>query len=120
MTYFRSLIILLTLSAPPVAADAPEIVGAKATQRGETWTFDVTLRHGDTGWDHYADGWRVLDEKSQELGLRTLVHPHENEQPFTRSLGGVAIPAGTKQVFIQARDNVDGWAEPLFAVTLTP
>jgi len=38
------------------------------------------------------------------------VHPHETEQPFTRSLGGVRVPDGTTQVQIQSRCLIDGWS----------
>ncbi len=107
-----------SLWAGTALADAPEIVAAKAQKGTGGWRFDVTLRHGDTGWDHYADGWRILDADGTELGLRTLFHPHEHEQPFTRSLSGVSIPDGIDRVFVQARDNIDGWAEPLFTVEL--
>ena len=108
---------LMTL-ASALFADAPEIVSATATERGAGWSFSVTIRHGDTGWDHYADGWRILDASGHELGQRTLFHPHENEQPFTRSLDGVRIPPDTRHVFIQAKDNKEGWADPLFKVAL--
>jgi len=50
--------------------------------------------------------------------MRTLFHPHETEQPFTRSLGGVVIPEGTAQVQIEARCNVDGWAPLRLVVDL--
>lgn len=82
------------------------------------WRFDVTLAHPDTGWAHYADAWEVLDADGNSLGTRTLLHPHVDEQPFTRALGDVAIPAGTGPVFIRARCSVDGWGEALFEVTL--
>jgi hypothetical protein len=49
------------------------------------------LRHGDTGWDDYADGWRIETPAGEVLGTRVLHHPHVEEQPFTRSLGGVEI-----------------------------
>jgi hypothetical protein len=100
----------LLLLATPVLADPPVIENVAATPTGATWQFDVTIRHPDTGWDHYADGWRVLDMAGNELGLRVLYHPHVDEQPFTRSLSGVAIPEGTRQVRIQARDTLDGWS----------
>lgn len=118
MKQIAFLLIALIAPASAALADAPEIVAAQASQRGDSWSIDVTIKHPDTGWDHYADGWRVLDADGAELGLRTLFHPHEHEQPFTRSLSGVAIPKGTTEVFIQARDNVTGWAEPLYAVPL--
>lgn len=104
----------------PIAAwaDDPRILEATATQTGSSWRISVTLSHPDTGWDHYADGWRVLDMDGNPLGLRELVHPHVNEQPFTRSLAGVAIPDGTEQVKIQARCNADGWAEATYILVL--
>ena len=34
------------------------------------------------------------------------------EQPFTRSLGGVAIPAELGRVTIRAHDSLHGWGEP--------
>ncbi|MCR8825161.1 hypothetical protein [Pseudosulfitobacter koreensis] len=99
----------LMLTATTSLADPPQIVAVTAAQTGDTWQFDVTIAHPDTGWDHYADGWRVLDMDGRQLGMRILAHPHVNEQPFTRSLTGVAIPEGTRQVQIQARDLPGGW-----------
>jgi hypothetical protein len=104
--------------AQPALADDPQIISASARASGDTWQVSVTLSHPDTGWDHYADGWRVLDMNGTELGLRILAHPHEHEQPFTRSLGGVHIPEGTQKVQIQARCLVDGWAPELTTMTL--
>ncbi len=111
LRYCADMKYLLTslLLATPAFADPVSINRVVATPSGESWRFDVTLSHPDTGWDHYADGWRVLDMEGNELGMRVLHHPHVNEQPFTRSLSGVAIPAGTTQVQIEARCSVDGW-----------
>ena len=69
------------------------------------------MEHPDTGWDHYADGWEVLDADGNRLGFRELMHPHVNEQPFTRSLRGVVIPGtATREVLrLRARCSVDGW-----------
>lgn len=106
----RALLILLFLVGP-ASADAPVVENVNASESGGTWTFSVTLSHPDTGWDHYADGWEVLTQDGERLGYRELFHPHVNEQPFTRSLSGVAIPDGMTEVFIRARDNVDGWAD---------
>ncbi|WP_455196821.1 hypothetical protein, partial [Kaarinaea lacus] len=75
-----------------VNAGEVEIVNVKAEKQRAGWVFNVTLKHGDTGWDHYADAWRVVTEDGKELGTRTLYHPHVDEQPFTRSLGDVTIP----------------------------
>ena len=112
----RNLIALLALTTP-LAADPPSVEAVTLTQTGDTWRVDVTLLHGDTGWDDYADGWEVLDMEGNRLGYRELFHPHVNEHPFTRSLGNVAIPEGLTQVQIRARDNVGGGAdEPLTTI----
>ncbi|MGB0749073.1 MAG: hypothetical protein ACPGO3_10030 [Magnetospiraceae bacterium] len=102
-----------------LTAGEVEILGAQATAQGnDEFRFSVTLRHGDTGWDHYADAWRVETEGGDILGTRTLFHPHEDEQPFTRSLNGVSIAGDTKTVFIRAHDSVHGWTEETVAVPL--
>ena len=104
--------------AAPALADPAEIVAAEARPAGATWTISVTLRHGDTGWDDYADGWEVLAPDGQSLGLRVLAHPHVEEQPFTRSLSGVAIPDDLAFVLIRARTNTDGWGEATYRLDL--
>ncbi len=108
---------ILALSAPALA-DPPVIQNVVVSRHGELWRFDVTLRHNDTGWDHYADAWRVVDPDGRPLGTRNLAHPHIKEQPFTRSLSGVRIPEGVTEVGIQARDNVEGWADHIEMVPL--
>lgn len=79
----------------------------------------MSLRHPDTGWDHYADGWRVETADGTVLATRVLAHPHVNEQPFTRSQGGIVVPDGTRTVHIRASCNVDGWAETTTPYDLT-
>ena len=117
---YRSMFRILPLLFLPIAAFADDAVieAVEARASGDAWAFSVTLRHGDTGWDDYADGWRVVLEDGTELGYRELLHPHETEQPFTRSLGGVRIPQGTDQVFVEARTNVDGWGTARFPGSL--
>jgi hypothetical protein len=89
-------------------ANSPKVMHVNAHKSGSTWGFDVTLKHADEGWDHYADGWGVYLTDGTELGYRVLAHPHVNEQPFTRSLSGVKIPKGTKSVIIRPHDKVHG------------
>jgi len=99
-------------------ADPAVVENATARESGAGWSFDVTLSHGDTGWDDYADGWRIEDASGTVLGTRELLHPHVEEQPFTRSLSGVSIPEGTGTVYIRARTNVEGWGETVLPLTL--
>jgi hypothetical protein len=40
-----------------------------------TWRFDVTVEHNDTGWDHYADAWQVLDERTGDVLRERTIHP---------------------------------------------
>ena len=101
---------LLLMTGPAWAHDAV-INGATARTGASGWTFNVTLTHAETGWDDYADGWRVETEAGEVLGTRVLAHPHVNEQPFTRSLSGVAVPDGVTPVWIRARTSVDDWGE---------
>lgn len=101
-----------------VAADPATVEAVDVKQSVNTWTFSVTLSHGDTGWDDYADGWRVILEDGTILGMRELLHPHVEEQPFTRNLSGLKIPDNVHTVFIEARTNVGGWGDQRFNVDL--
>ncbi len=106
---------------PPLStafAGDVDVVKASAECDGRTCRFEVTLAHADTGWDHYADQWRVLDPDGNVLGVRTLAHPHVDEQPFTRSLGGVEIPEGVSRVIIDARDSVHGVSDQTIELEL--
>ena len=97
-----------------------QVVFVTATQSGDgTWRFDTTVRHNDQGWDNYADAWQVIDVEGNVLGERILLHPHDNEQPFTRSQSGIVIPDGVTQVIVQAKDNVEGFGGQVVMVDLT-
>jgi len=76
---------------------------------GNRYRFDVTVAINDRGWDYYADGFEVLTPAGEVLGTRTLHHPHEDEQPFTRSLHDVEIPPGTDEVRVRAHHSEAGY-----------
>lgn len=112
---FPCLLALLTAFAPTAGlADFPVVEDAKLSGN----RLSVTLSHPDSGWDHYADGWEVLTADGTRLGLRELAHPHVDEQPFTRALGGLVIPEGTKTLLIRARCNTDGWSDQVYELSL--
>ena len=87
-------------------------------QNDDRYTFRATVRHHDTGWDEYADAFRIVaatPDSSVDNGLRELLHPHVNEQPFTRSQTGVRA-RGT--VRVEARDTVDGYGGSAIVIDL--
>lgn len=116
MNFKKGLLIFVaffTVSIFSLATQASEIeiVNVVLTEQSGTWRADVTLNHTDTGWEHYADGWRLVDEQGEVLGNRVLYHPHVNEQPFTRSLDGINIAASKRYVFVEAHDLNRGWSK---------
>lgn len=115
-----ALCLLLLTATQRADADQAKILAADFYQSsGSLWTVDVTLRHADSGWDHYADQWRVVDAEGHVLGKRVLLHPHVDEQPFTRGQSGVNIPPGVTTVFVEAHDQVHGWTPERLRVDLT-
>lgn len=106
---FASLCLIVGVAGPALAGQV-EIVRTAFVLRGGAWHVSTTLRHGDTGWEHYADAWRVVNEKGDVLGTRTLFHPHVDEQPFTRSQSGIVIAKDTHIVFVEAHDKQHGWS----------
>ena len=75
---------LVLASGAGALAGGADVIDATATREASgTWRFNVTVRHDDSGWDHYADRFEVHAADGQLLGTRILHHPHENEQPFT-------------------------------------
>lgn len=92
------------------AAGQADVESARMERAGDgTYTVQATVRHADEGWEHYADAWQVLTPDGTVIGTRELVHPHVNEQPFTRSLRGVEIPGDVDEVRVRARDKVHGF-----------
>ena len=108
------------------AANADVIFVRAAQSSSGTWRFDVTVEHPDTGWEDYANGWDVvlpdgtvlLNSPDDEF-TRLLLHPHETEQPFTRSQSGLSIPEDVSEVTVRAHDLVDGWGGKTITVDLT-
>ena len=99
----------LLLTCTVVLAGEADVVGVEVSAQGGTYRFNVTVRHADEGWDHYADKWEIVGEDGTVYGERVLAHPHENEQPFTRSQSGIVIPEGVSEVVVRAHDKVHGF-----------
>ncbi len=86
-----------------------EFVKAIQSSNG-SWTFYVTVRHNDEGWNHYANLWEVVDPKSGEVfAERILAHPHETEQPFVRSQSRIVFPEDQRFVEVRAKCQLHGF-----------
>lgn len=108
----RTIAALTALVLAPAAiglAGEADVLEADVSCDDGSCRFSVTVEHSDEGWDHYADKWEILDPEGAVIAVRELAHPHDNEQPFTRSLGGVEIPAGLDNVTVRAHDSMHGY-----------
>jgi len=111
----------------PVQEGMADVEFVKAVQADDgSWTFSVTVRHPDTGWEDYADGWDVMTPDGKVLKVnpddtftRLLLHPHVNEQPFTRSQSRIRIPDGVTQVIVRAHSLMRGFGGREILVDLT-
>ena len=118
VTLFTSAL-LLALSHSSKANDINILAAAIIHQSHGEYLVNVKLEHHDTGWQHYADEWRLVDNKGNILGSRVLQHPHVHEQPFTRSLSNVKISSELQAVYIEAHDKVHGWTKNHLMIDLT-
>jgi len=104
----KLLIFILIISSSVIAgeADVLEVVLLPAGE--DQWRVQATIRHADQGWEHYADGFQVLTTHGHVLVERQLLHPHVNEQPFTRSTEAFALPADVEELIVRAHDSLHG------------
>ena len=84
----------------------PDVVAVKVRSAGlDTFDFDVTVSSPYDSATRYADGIHARSPEGTVYGERKLFHDHASEQPFTRDLYGVKVPAGVKTVIVEARDQ---------------
>ena len=115
-TFATFILLIFSLN---IQANKVEITNVVAHQKSDrTWTFAVTLKHGDIGWDHFANEWQVLAPDGKVLATRTLFHPHVDEQPFTRNTSGVKIPESMEIVRIIAKDSLHGTSNTAMQINL--
>ena len=116
----KHLFLLILILPSLVVAGKADVVKVKFTKDKDSYTFNVTVKHNDTGWEHFANRWEVLLPNGKILATRKLMHPHIKEQPFTRSLSGIKIPKGIKFVIIRAHDLVHGYGGKKLKVFIIP
>jgi len=98
----------------------PDIVGVEVSRSGSGYTFAVTVSSPYDTAQRYADAFRVRAQDGTLYGVNELSHDHAGEQPFTRSLSGVEIPAGVTSVVVEGRDQANGWGGGTQTVELPP
>lgn len=82
------------------------------------YLVNVKLQHQDSGWEHYADEWRLIDAQGNILGSRVLLHPHVEEQPFTRALSNVKLDGSLGNIYVEAHDTEHGWSKQKLEIDL--
>jgi hypothetical protein len=108
---------IISLAAALVTSHAArageaDVTNAKATRSADgTYRIEATIKSKDTGWDYYAERFEVIALDGKIIGTRVLLHPHEEEQPFTRDVDGVKLPAGVVEVRIRALMKRKGKSE---------
>ncbi|MEQ6917060.1 hypothetical protein [Halomonas aquatica] len=112
----------LLLTGSVMAGDIqrfPDVIGVEVDRAGENrFHFDATLSSPYDSPSRYADAFRVQGPDGEVLGVRELLHDHANEQPFTRRLSGVQIPADIERVTVQGRDQEHGYGGQTQTVVL--
>ncbi len=109
--------VLLT-ALPAWAGDADVTNVAIRHGSGDVFNLDVTIRSKDTGWERYADKIEALGADGRVLGTRVLEHPHDTEQPFTRDLYDLQVPAGIGKVTVRAHFKPTGYDGATMTVSL--
>lgn len=119
MRQIIGLLFAICVTTTPLLAGEVDVVKVDVQQESAgTYHFDVTLLHEDSGWKHYADRWEILTADGTVLATRVLLHPHVQEQPFTRSLSGVKISSAIDKVIVRGHDLVHGYGGKTFDVSL--
>lgn len=116
-SYLYPLLFCLSLGTPSFAEEG-EVQATKVERVGMGWRIEVTVSHPDSGWQHYIDYWIVETRAGDEIARRKLLHPHTQEQPFTRSLPSVTVPDGVHKVYIRLHCKRDGLGKHRYMVKL--
>jgi len=102
-------LLIMPNSSPANGSPDARITNVRAAGAAGRYTLEVTIRSNDTGCEHYANWWEVVDEHGVLVYRRVLLHDHADEQPFTRDGGPVAIEAG-QVVTVRAHVNASGYS----------
>ena len=103
------LLLTTLLLSPPALAGQADVELVRVVCGKTLCDFLVTVRHTDTGPDHYADRLEVVGPRGEVLGTREFERPHVDEQPFTRPMNDVPVPADVRDVTVRAHDSRHGF-----------
>ncbi len=106
-------------TAPASVQHFPDVVAVRVSAVGKhRFNVDVTVSSPYDTPDRYADGIRARTREGTVLGERKLLHDHASEQPFTRDINNVVVPAGVTELVIEARDQRHGYGGKTVVVKL--
>ncbi len=107
----------MAAAGPALAGDA-DVIGVQAIRVSPgVYSFAVTVRSKDTGWERYADRLEALGPDGRVIATRILDHPHDDEQPFTRDISAVKTE-GAGPVTTRAHFKPSGFDGATKLVTL--
>jgi hypothetical protein len=99
----------------------PDVVAGRLVPSG-AGRYDVTVSLSspyDTRF-RFADGWRVLTSRGDFLGERWFHRHHAFEQPWTRTLRGIRIPADVDEVVLEGHDVMYGYGGGAYFLRVPP
>lgn len=110
---------MLLMSSALSAAGEADVTNVTVRKSSDgRFNFNITVRSNDKGWNYYVDSFEVLSPDGKVLVTHKLLHPHDDEQPFTRDTGNVSLPAGIRKVIVRAHIKPAGYNGATFPVDL--
>lgn len=106
------------LFAAPAFAKEVRIEKVVLDQVGPWWTAHVTLKHDDQDMKHYANAWRIVDDKKNVLVQQELYHPHTGEKTFTLHKADIRFPDKLRFVYVEAAAKPHGWSKKRVRIDL--
>lgn len=82
------------------------------------YNFHVSIQHDDSGWDHYANRWEILDLQGNILAVRDLRHPQLDKDTYQKTKNNIEIPEGIRTVQVRAHDIMHGYGGHVMTVEL--
>jgi len=100
---------LVAFATHAQAGKADVIAARLEPMKDGSFVVVATIRHHDESFAHFANRFDVVAPDGKVIAVRPLVHPHIDEQPFTRALARVKIPKGIKEITVRAHDKLHGF-----------